>query len=825
MPGRPGLYVVGCFDSRITFYSQQVRALELVYALHDQQYLLPNARIAIIGGGACGVTLAAALALSADVTAVLLERSDELLPLQRGSTRRRIDPHIYDWPNDEADHESADLPLLDWRADTASRVRHVVLREFSDVVAEVTPRIEVLLKHNVLTVRTAGDGYEIEFERNANAGEAAVSQNRVTSRMRVNMVMFSFGFGLEPARPLPYVGMESYWSDASVPGPEITGRARPRFFVSGSGDGGLIDLVAAASADFDHTATIKAIVRQPGISEIFERLEAIDVEARRIDSKGQRFDFVTAYDAQIYQDVANLGLVALMRRRLRQGVQLILQTRSKELMPVKTSTLNRLAVYLVIKACEQDDAATFRHVHCSDVALGVQPSAAEPADYWFDCSGEMIGADKAIIRRGPTRMDARRPFEDTLEGFAHHHEEWLKRHSEDAVVPALSEATRAHFDRRCHDHNIPMPRHVQEAMAEHMPWRVKIQRTGSQIHWTGDISPLDAARIWDDILTATFIVCQATPEQLEVAAFALARLAIHAKHAVFFAHVATWRPFLEKFTSESRHAEDLTAPALKAIGTEGSIIHPRNIAPDTLRQQLDTAMDRWMLNAINDHMVGYLQNYRDPGSRIGFSAAPELRKQMRVIWVDWRGRFEANPDLLSRFLRLTVCALDTNEAVDEANVLVGRQTLKAIVRSTAVALAVATGWSVMTPHSDRPGNLTRAHAADAARTGHTCAAARIDGELTALSAAKFMWRTHFVLLPMVNGPSGFAALTDSSLVKTGDEAPRLTDVDEQANIVLTVDEAFVNAVQIGPDALTDLLTAAEGAHFRHLGMAIERANQ
>ena len=144
VPGSPGLYVVGCYDSRITFYSQQVRALELAYALREQQHLASNARIAVIGGGAGGVTLAAALALTANVNVVLFERADVLLPLQRGSTRRRIDPHIYDWPRDDADHEFAELPLLDWRAGPASDVRDAVVSEFNEVVDKVTPRIEVL---------------------------------------------------------------------------------------------------------------------------------------------------------------------------------------------------------------------------------------------------------------------------------------------------------------------------------------------------------------------------------------------------------------------------------------------------------------------------------------------------------------------------------------------------------------------------------------------------------------------------------------------------------------------------------------------------------
>ena len=39
---------------------------------------------------------------------------------------RRIDPHIYDWPREDADHEFAELPLLDWRAGPAGVERGAV---------------------------------------------------------------------------------------------------------------------------------------------------------------------------------------------------------------------------------------------------------------------------------------------------------------------------------------------------------------------------------------------------------------------------------------------------------------------------------------------------------------------------------------------------------------------------------------------------------------------------------------------------------------------------------------------------------------------------
>jgi len=76
-----------------------VRALELAHALQHEHLLPAGARVAVIGGGAGGITLAAALALQDGTMVRLYEQSDVLLPLQRDSRRRRLDPHIYEWPS------------------------------------------------------------------------------------------------------------------------------------------------------------------------------------------------------------------------------------------------------------------------------------------------------------------------------------------------------------------------------------------------------------------------------------------------------------------------------------------------------------------------------------------------------------------------------------------------------------------------------------------------------------------------------------------------------------------------------------------------------
>jgi NADH dehydrogenase FAD-containing subunit len=59
------VFFLGCFENRVTLYSQQVRALNLVDAILDQQLVREHGKVAIVGGRAAGITAAAALAKAA----------------------------------------------------------------------------------------------------------------------------------------------------------------------------------------------------------------------------------------------------------------------------------------------------------------------------------------------------------------------------------------------------------------------------------------------------------------------------------------------------------------------------------------------------------------------------------------------------------------------------------------------------------------------------------------------------------------------------------------------------------------------------------------
>ncbi|MFY9935482.1 MAG: NAD(P)/FAD-dependent oxidoreductase, partial [Silvibacterium sp.] len=114
------VYLLGSFARRVTLYSQQVRALNLIYALHKTKKFEKGSKVVVVGAGAAGLMAAAAAAeLEASVT--LLEQLQGPMELQRNSRIRWIDPFIYDWPITESAGTRANLPVIDWKAGYAEK--------------------------------------------------------------------------------------------------------------------------------------------------------------------------------------------------------------------------------------------------------------------------------------------------------------------------------------------------------------------------------------------------------------------------------------------------------------------------------------------------------------------------------------------------------------------------------------------------------------------------------------------------------------------------------------------------------------------------------
>jgi hypothetical protein len=262
--GRRPIYVVGSFDVGVTVLSQQLRALNLAWALTCLRSALGTPprdgsalagsnparrhKIAIIGGGFAGLSAAAGLLrrdIDADLT--IFEQRDTLLPLQHGSDTRWLHPHIYDWPEEGSEAGAAMLPVLNWTAERASDVVVQVLKAWREVVDEyidggtrIGPSLFCNTRHIQVFEAPVPSQVRIEWvgerrdPRDARSLGDDVPASGSTDTF--DAVILTVGFGIEKHE------VTSYWRNDETGQPSLD-RPRRTYLVSGQGDGAMIDLL------------------------------------------------------------------------------------------------------------------------------------------------------------------------------------------------------------------------------------------------------------------------------------------------------------------------------------------------------------------------------------------------------------------------------------------------------------------------------------------------------------------------------------------------------------------------------------------------------
>jgi hypothetical protein len=313
----PNVIALGCFARHLTFYSQQVRALNLIDALCNTGRIKAGEAIAIVGAGLSGLTAAAAAARRG-IAVHLFEKEgdpstlDGRMPLQKDSMKRWVDPFIYDWPKPSPSETKdgdgpktvrAGLPLLDWKAAEADQVRRQISSELSASFAQPT----INCHHETITGNdvdmTAGDRVRIQ-----------PSKDGTRPALDVRYLILAVGFGTEDT------STSRYWTDDGYAGNE---HDRKRFLVSGTGDGGLTDVMRLCISNFRHRDVISTfqVEGQSLLSEIKDSHDATDL-------------FLKAAS----QVARSPGLGELTRR----NVEVYLTASPKRLFNGQASVLNRL---------------------------------------------------------------------------------------------------------------------------------------------------------------------------------------------------------------------------------------------------------------------------------------------------------------------------------------------------------------------------------------------------------------------------------------------------------------------------------------------------
>lgn len=332
-------FVLGSFDSVVSFFSQQSRALMLVKSLvAGGSFLKREDRVAVIGGGAAGVTAAAALA-NCDYGVDIIERGDDVLQLQKSGVHRFIFPRIAEWPQGHCLDEAAGLPLLTWNASSADKVLTQIRQGYDRICKMAGNRLNLLAGRRVSSIRDEEDGIVITTDNDPMGRKYCA-------------VIAAIGYGLDNKN-----GGPSYWEPDTL---SEQHDVRRRVLIAGTGDGGLTDAIRAklssrpSGAGHPHEHLLRRLASHPGLQEFGWRAkEHVDGPAMALLLAGLGDEVRLQYGyAEIFERLpgkTKKDIEEFFRSTSAHNVEVVLLANSRYFLRLESALLNRLVVFLLIQ--------------------------------------------------------------------------------------------------------------------------------------------------------------------------------------------------------------------------------------------------------------------------------------------------------------------------------------------------------------------------------------------------------------------------------------------------------------------------------------------
>jgi hypothetical protein len=345
-----GVYLVGGMERGVTLYNQQVRAHNLVWALWelDRHGLRKLGRVAVIGGGAAGLTTTAALLarFGGSVPVTLFERLWDLCPLQQGSDARWLHPRIYEWPSTGSRAPGASLPVLNWSEGRASDVASTLVKGFGEYCEQFAVEPEALsvfigLRNFQMCTETLTiDWVGTRAERLGSFFRRGNSENNSAA---FDTVIMATGFGLERSSS-PYL-TSSYWRNEQIAQPILDGGPRS-YVVSGYGDGALVDVCRLTIERFRQDTIVYELFGT-GLEAAEEKINS-DLES--CDATANLFPYFRSIEGELLAEA-----LSQLAARIRKDTTVVLHIRGKEgkitsfseIFGQTSSRLNRLLIYLL----------------------------------------------------------------------------------------------------------------------------------------------------------------------------------------------------------------------------------------------------------------------------------------------------------------------------------------------------------------------------------------------------------------------------------------------------------------------------------------------
>ncbi|HTD02744.1 NAD(P)-binding protein [Undibacterium sp.] len=346
------VFLLGSLQSGVTLYKQQVRSHNLIWALSEAELLTETSRVAVIGGGASGLTAAAAILVkNSTATVTIFERHSDFCPLQLGCDIRWIHPKIYSWPSAGSREGSAGLPILNWREGRASDVASYILKGFAQIAQKhdlSSERLKAFLevehiRFNPTTMKIDWIGKETAFK-----SDFFQKRRSIGCSDQFDLVILATGFGREIA-PANFVN-RLYWQNDFLAQPELSNEKKV-YLVSGTGDGALVDVFRLTIERFRQERILKELFASD--IDIFEAKFAQKITSSQ--AKGQ--SWLKLFDELIVESEPLKLACDELGRRIRSDTKVLLHISGKhgnvrefhQVLDAKSSVINKIIIFLLLR--------------------------------------------------------------------------------------------------------------------------------------------------------------------------------------------------------------------------------------------------------------------------------------------------------------------------------------------------------------------------------------------------------------------------------------------------------------------------------------------
>lgn len=611
-PGGGGVYFLGAFDRRITFYSQQVRGLRLVYALDAQGLMGEADRIAVVGAGAAGLSFALCAALLG-YNVTLFDPADKVLQLQSASSRL-LHPHIYEWPDIGSLDKRAGLPLLDWTSSDGGSVCTTLQHEFESALKRL-PHLKFQAEHKLVSMERAEADWCLTLDHKG---------KELTRRFQ--KVILAMGFGEEiicgAAEPA------AYWKPSGVGTSSVEAHSGATYFVSGNGDGGLTDILSLIIQNFEHVSFTREFLLHPSSGALCQTAHDVIASASVGD------DLSSVFQMRLHRVIDEHGVIDMLRGLLRKDRVLTINSNGPLFVAGKASLLNQFMVYATLEAAKLE-AVTVNYSrglvgNVEKTATGFSVSGPLLADHSFPSNFEHV-----ILRHGPDRRTRYAPARTSFDLYKAHIESLL------TVTPSLAKPPTLEpelFDRfeyikiQCLMDVASKESLLQQRDLDRCRIIIEIDAAARQLVERGHLSLLDAAQQCERLPFVVTVHLALPPTDLKDA-FEMMRLSKASNGRIQLTtvedHAAAWK---------------VVAPGIVVTTTGDPRFRGRMLDPAFLRDKLDDCFLRLLDVALTTIITS--------GTCTTLHKVDEsIRQEVASTWAFWLASLQISPALRFDFLR------------------------------------------------------------------------------------------------------------------------------------------------------------------------------